>query len=273
MISTPSAAIAGRRPGAATAAARHLGRVAAALVVPLVLLLLWTLGTRHGAVSRLVLPAPETVWNALLDMAGSGDLLENTRISLLRVVLGFSAGAVLGFALGVLMGLSRAAEDAIKPLFTALAQVPAIGWIPLLMLLVGIDEALKIIIIARAALVPVTLNTLAGIRNVPAGFLEVGRVFRFSHAQVLRRIVLPAAVPPIFTGIRYGLTHAWLALVAVELLASSEGLGYQLVWGRQMFQLDVVLAAMAVIGSIGFIMDQGLALVEHRLQRWRSAGT
>jgi sulfonate transport system permease protein len=141
------------------------------------------------------------------------------------------------------------------------------------MLLVGIDEALKIIIIARAALVPVTLNTLAGIRNVPAGFLEVGRVFRFSHAQVLRRIVLPAAVPPIFTGIRYGLTHAWLALVAVELLASSEGLGYQLVWGRQMFQLDVVLAAMTVIGSIGFIMDQGLALVEHRLQRWRSAGT
>jgi sulfonate transport system permease protein len=272
MTAKPGAAIVGPRRGGATAAARILGRVGAALLAPLVLLLLWTLATGHGWVSQLVLPAPDTVWNTLLDMWSSGDLQENASISLLRVVFGFSAGTVAGFALGVVMGLSPIAEDAIKPLFTALAQVPALGWIPLLMLLVGIDEALKIIVIARAALVPVTLNTLAGIRNVPAGFLEVGRVFQFNRVQVLRRIVLPAAVPPIFTGIRYGLTHAWLALVAVELLASSEGLGYQLVWGRQMFQLDVVLAAMAVIGSIGLVMDQALALVESRLQRWRSAG-
>jgi sulfonate transport system permease protein len=172
------------------------------------------------------------------------------------------------------MNIQRAHSRLFQLLLVLVAvAAPAIGWIPLLMLLVGIDESLKIIIIARAALVPVTLNTLTGIRNVPAGFLDVGRVFQFSHAQVLRRIVLPAAVPPIFTGIRYGLTHAWLALAAVELLASSEGLGYQLVWGRQMFQLDVVLAAMAVIGSIGFVMDRALALVEHRLQRWQSAGT
>jgi sulfonate transport system permease protein len=88
---------------------------------------------------------------------------------------------------------------------------------------------------------------------------------------LLRKVVLPAAIPPIFTGLRYGLTHAWNALVAVELLASAEGLGYLLVWGRQMFWLDTMMVAMLMIGIIGFVLDRGMAIVEWRLQRWRIA--
>jgi sulfonate transport system permease protein len=149
--------------------------------------------------------------------------------------------------------------------------VPALGWIPLLMLLVGIDETLKVLVIAKAALVPVTLNTQAGIGAVPPAYVEVARAFRFNRRQLLRKVVLPAAVPPIFAGIRYGLTQSWLALVAVELLASSEGLGYLLVWGRQMFWLDTVIVAMVVIGIVGFVMDRTLRAVETRLQRWRVA--
>ena len=99
----------------------------------------------------------------------------------------------------------------------------------------------------------------------------MARAFRFNRRQLLRKVVLPAAVPPIFAGVRYGLTQSWLALVAVELLASSEGLGYLLVWGRQMFWLDTVIVAMVVIGIVGFVMDRTLRAVETRLQRWRVA--
>jgi sulfonate transport system permease protein len=241
------------------------------LLVPAVLLAVWSLSAQLGWLPPQVLPAPSEVAGALRDLATNGDLLHNTAISLLRVVEGFAAGAVLGLLLGIAMGLSRTVEDIVKPLFTAFAQVPTLGWIPLLMLLVGIGEPLKVLVIAKAALVPVTLNTYAGIRAVPALYREVGTVFRFSPWQVLHKIVLPAAVPPIFAGLRYGLTHAWNALVAVELLASAEGLGYLLVWGRQMFWLDTMMGAMLVIGVVGFALDRMMGLLEARLLRWRTA--
>jgi sulfonate transport system permease protein len=241
------------------------------LVCPVLLLAVWALVARAGLLPPQVLPAPAEVASALADLATSGDLVRNTAISLLRVVEGFVAGAVLGVLLGTAMGLSRTVEDYVRPLFTAFAQVPTLGWIPFLMLLVGIGEPLKILVIAKAAFVPVTLNTYSGIRAVPWQYREVGALLCFSRWQVLRKIVLPAAVPPIFTGFRYGLTHAWNALVAVELLASAEGLGYLLVWGRQMFWLDTMMAAMLIIGVVGFALDRAMALAEARLQRWRAA--
>jgi sulfonate transport system permease protein len=154
-------------------------------------------------------------------------------------------------------------------MFKAFAQVPVLGWLPLLMLLVGIDEALKIILIAKAALVPIALNTCKGIQGVPTRYIEVAKVLRFTRWQLLSRVVFPAALAPIWGGIRYGLTHAWLALVVVELLASSEGLGYMIVYGRQLFQLDVVLAAVLVVGLVGYTLDKLLALIEKRLLGWR----
>jgi sulfonate transport system permease protein len=242
-----------------------------ALLFPLALLALWSVSAHFGWLPPQILPSPGEVWAALLDLARSGDLARNTGISLLRVVEGFAAGSVLGLLLGVAMGLSPKTEDYVKPLFTAFAQVPTLGWIPFLMLLVGIGEPLKVLVIAKAAFVPVALNTLAGIRAVPSSYAEVGALFRFSRWQLLYKVVLPAAIPPIFTGLRYGLTHAWNALVAVELLASAEGLGYLLVWGRQMFWLDTMMGAMLIIGIVGFALDRIMATVEARLQRWRLA--
>jgi sulfonate transport system permease protein len=193
--------------------------------------------------------------------------------ALVRQRAAFRPGGALAKAgLAVLAPLAALVLWAASARFGWLPPQIALGWIPLLMLLVGIDETLKVLVIAKAALVPVTLNTRAGIRAVPPAYLEVARAFRFNRRQLLRKVVLPAAVPPIFAGVRYGLTQAWLALVAVELLASSEGLGYLLVWGRQMFWLDTVIVAMLVIGAVGFIMDRALRAVETRLQRWRAAG-
>ncbi len=241
------------------------------LLVPLLGLAAWTVGARQGWVPPQILPAPQVVWDTFLELWQSGDLLANTLISLQRVLFGFAAGASLGLLLGTAMGLSRPFEAYASVLFTSLAQVPALGWIPLAMLLVGIGESLKLIIVAVGTLVPVAWNTRAGIRAVPSGWFEAASLWRYSRAQVVWHIVLPATVPQIFVGLRYGLGHAWLALVVVELLASSEGLGYLLVWGRQMFQLDVVIATMAVIGAIGFALDAALAAIERRLQRWQVA--
>jgi sulfonate transport system permease protein len=261
---SPLAALRGWLPG--------VGRLLLAWPVPLAVLLLWHIAARNEWIAPQVLPSPEAVAATFVDALQSGELLENLRISLWRVFAGFGAGLAGGLLIGVAMGLSPTFKDYTYPLFKAFAQVPVLGWLPLLMLLVGIDEALKIILIAKASLVPIALNTYKGIQNVPTRYIEVARVFRFSRWQLLTKVVFPAALAPIWNGVRYGFTHAWLALVVVELLASSEGLGYMIVFGRQLFQLDVVLAAVVMVGAVGFVLDKLLALVETRLLRWRRAG-
>ncbi|MGY8707427.1 ABC transporter permease [Bradyrhizobium sp. 18BD] len=255
--------------GVGQAVLRHLAAFAWLLVLPAVALPIWIIGADRGWLPEQILPRPGDVLHTLRDMIASGELAQHAGYSLRRVAYGFVVGAGAGLVIGSAMGLSRRVDEYVRPLFTAIAQVPALAWIPLAMLLLGIGEALKIVVIAKAAFVPVAMNTSAGIANVPKAFVEVGQTFRFTPSQMLRHVVLPGAVPPIFTGLRYGLTHAWIALVSVELLASSEGLGYLLVWGRQMFWLDTVLVAMIVIGLIGFISDKALAVIEARLQRWR----
>lgn len=248
---------------------RGIVRLGWTLVFPVVVLSIWISGASWGWLPEQILPRPTDVLGTLLEMLRSGELKTHTAVSLLRVVYGFVAGATAGFALGAAMGLSRTVDDYVRPLFTAIAQVPALAWIPLAMLLLGIGETLKIVVIAKAAFVPVVMNTSAGIRNVSPQLLEVGETLQFSTWQKLGLVVLPAAIPSIFTGLRYGLTHSWIALVSVELVASSEGLGYLLVWGRQMFWLDTVLVSMLVIGVVGFLSDKVLAVIEQHLQRWR----
>jgi sulfonate transport system permease protein len=256
-------------PRALRASWRALGRYSLGWLFPIGLLALWTVATERSWAPPQILPKPRLVFETILDLAKSGDLLFNYGVSLGRVTAGFFVGAVLGALLGSVMGLSRRVESYLYPLFKALSQVPALGWLPLAMMVFGIGESLKVAIIAQASLVPVAINVLSGIRRVPIEYVEVARVFEFSRAQYLRKVVLPATVPSLFVGVRYGLTLAWLSLVTVELLASSEGLGFLIVWGRQLFQLDLVLAAIVSVGVVGLLLDNGLAALESRLLRWR----
>jgi sulfonate transport system permease protein len=239
------------------------------LILPALLFAAWSLASAREWVPPQILPAPSRVGETLFDQLRTGELFTHLAISLARVTGGFVAGGLLGMVLGVAMGLSRRVEDYLHPMFQAISQVPVLGWLPLAMMFLGIGEALKVAIIAHASLVPIALNTLQGIRNVPRNYVEVARVFEFSRRQLLRKVVLPAAVPSIFVGIRYGLSQAWLSLVTVELLASSEGLGFLIVWGRQLFQLDLVLSAILVVGVVGLVLDKSLERLEARLLRWR----
>jgi sulfonate transport system permease protein len=242
------------------------------LLLPVALILLWWLSARYEWLASQVLPGPDIVFGSFVDLLESGQLQAHVLISLERVLQGFLLGSLAGLLLGVTMGLSERASDYLYPLVRLIAYVPLIGWLPLLMLVFGIGEALKAVLVAQAALLPVALNTCNGIRAVPPRYIEVGRTYGFSRRQLLWKVIFPAAFPTIWSSIRYALTKSWLALVVVELLASSEGLGFLMVDSRQLYQLDVMLVAVASIGAIGFALDRVLALIELRILRWRRSG-
>ena len=238
------------------------------LLLPLFLLFIWALSAQSGWLPEQILPSPDIVWATLRDYARDGGLWSDSLVSLARVLRGFALGAGIGLLLGAGMALVPRLKALLDPLFLAVSQVPIVGWIPLLILLIGIDEGLKTAIIALATFIPVTLGTYQGIRDVPTRYREVGSVFLLKPAETLRHIVLPAAAPAIFTGLREAAANAWQTLIAVELLASTEGLGYLMAYGRQLFQLELVLTAVVAIGAIGFATDWLLGRVARHLQRW-----
>ncbi|KVN06992.1 ABC transporter permease [Burkholderia stagnalis] len=266
IAAAPHAGEAVRPPRAAAGLRRWLWRLAP-WALPAALFALWTVGCARGWIAPQILPPPERVVDSLVELAASGDLARHTLVSLQRVLLGFALGTLLGFATGAALGLSRTAAAYVLPSFNAIVQIPVLGWLPFLLLLVGVGEPLKYLLIAHAALVPVTLSTLQGFRQAPAALDEVARGFGYSRRQRILHVVLPAAVPTLATGVRLAFTKSWLALVVVELVASSEGLGYLIVYGRQLFQLDLVMAAVVVVGAVGFAINRLLDALEARLRR------
>jgi sulfonate transport system permease protein len=242
---------------------RHL-RFAA---VPLLLLLLWQVSASEKLVSTLVLPSPEQTLAALHAVFASGTLGSALGISLRRLATGYALGVALAIPLGLPFALSPIVRKLLAPSFWFIVRIPPAAWVPFLMVLFGIGEALKLIIIAKAVMMPVTINTELAIRGIPPGWRELGRLYRLSPWLTLRRILFPATILPLFTGLRLGLIQSWQMLIFVELLASSTGIGYELTMARQLFQLDTMLALMLVVGVIGFALDRALALAEGQLAR------
>ncbi|HWE75368.1 MAG TPA: ABC transporter permease [Stellaceae bacterium] len=240
-------------------------------LVPLALLLLWQIATSAGWLAPQILPSPVTVAATFADLVTGGDIVEGLAISLRRITVGFAIGTAIGLPLGVALGRAKRLEDYLGPSLRAIAQVPSLGWLPFLMLIFGLGETLNYVIIAKACFIPIALNTSNGIRNLSPQHLEMAHAFRLRRKTMLWRVVVPGALPSIFSGVRLALSHAWIAMVIVEMLADTAGIGYLMNWGRTLFQIDVVLVGMILIGAIGFLMDRSLRHVERRLQRWRAA--
>lgn len=247
-----------------------LANVACTISLPLVLLLAWGLSSRFGWLPQQILPAPEVVWATMVELWRDGSLIEHTLVSLRRVAIGFSIGALSGLLAGAALGLLPVVRSFVWPVFTAVAQVNTLAWLPLLVLFVGIDEELKYVCIAWSTAVPVTLATTRSIADVSPNLVELGRVFDFTPMQRVSVIVVPAALPSLFTGVREGLAAAWQSLVIVELFASFDGLGYLITWGRQLFQLELVITAMLVIAAIGLSLNAVLEYLEHFVQPWKT---
>ncbi len=254
-----------RRPGF------KLGPLPQALVPPLALFAVWQLACLTGLFPEQVLVPPSTVARTLARLAASGELERDVGVSLRRLLVGFGAGALTGLAFGAATALSRWTEAALWPLFLLLWQVPVIAFLPVLVLFFGIDETFKITIVALATFFPVALATFDGIKSVPRAWFEVAQVYRTRLPDLLWRILVPATVPAILTGLRVAITRAWVVLVAGELLAADSGIGQLMETGRQLFQIDVVLAGVITSGVIGFLLDRCARALEARATRWKDA--
>ncbi|WP_027477546.1 ABC transporter permease [Curvibacter gracilis] len=239
-------------------------------VLPLLLLLLWWLAVSLGwSKSPLLVPVSQ-VWHTAVEQTVSGELWRALRSSLWRDLLGFAIGASAGLIFGTVLGLSRLFESLLGPSFHTLKQISLFAWIPLLSVWFGLGDAAKVAFLSLAAFFPVVLNTFEGIRSVAPELIEVGRVFEFSRWQMLRRVVLPSALPSVFAGIHLGLIYAWLATLGAEyLLVSGQGIGNTLIDGREHFKMDLVLFGVIVVGLVGFALNWLASQLEHRLLAWR----
>ncbi|WP_455922939.1 ABC transporter permease [Pseudomonas putida] len=243
-----------------------------ALALPIAIILLLEGVVRAGWLPAYQMPAPSEVLLTLRDLA-EGALWKHIGASLARVLLGFVVGASLALLFAAWVGLSREAEAYLAPTFAGLRSIPSLAWVPLLLLWLGIDETSKIVLIAIGAFFPVYHNGVAAIRDIDRKLVEVGHIYGFSRWQLVRRILLPAALPGLFTGLRSGLSLAWMFLVAAELIAATRGLGYLLSDGRETSRPDIVLAAIIVLALLGKLSDGVLAALEKRCLGWRDTFT
>jgi len=240
------------------------------LLLPAAILLLWTVAAQQAWMPATVLPSPALVARSFVDLVASGELIAHLAVSLRRVAIAFVIGTAIGLAIGVALGSSRTVDTWFGPFFRTFAQIPSLTWIPLLMMALGIGETLKIVVLAKACLVPVAITTAGAIREVSIEYLEVGRILRLSRLSTFAKILFPATFPAVFSGLRQGLSGVWTALIVVEMMASANGLGYLMSWARMLFQLDIVMVAIVTVGLIGFGLDLVLKTIDLRLQGWRA---
>lgn len=235
---------------------------------PLTILLLWQLFSMLGYINASVLPSPLTIVQTGIQRVGTGQLPADLGISLLRVAQGYLLGALLGVLLGTGMAFSQRLESAFSVIFNLVRPIPIIAWVPIFIMWLGIGEVSKVTVITFGAFFPVLLNTIQGIRATDAKLLEVARSFEKNRRRVFFSIILPSAMPAIFTGLRLGLGLAWMSVVGAEMIGASSGIGYIISFAGQLSQPAVMLMGVLVIGLVGALIDSGLRALERRLMKW-----
>ncbi len=238
-------------------------------ILPLVILLvIWYLSTSGENYNPVLLPRLGTIWSTFLHKVQDLSLFQAVGISLIRVLKGYALAAVLGIALGILIGLSHHAQRITDLFIQILKPIPPIAWIPLVILWMGIGESSKVFLIFLGGFFTILLNVIDGIRYTDKKLLEVAAVMETPKMKYIFRLVIPAAFPSIFTGLRVALGTCWTCVVAAELVASSSGVGYMISNARNFGQMDVVILGMLSIGVMGKVMDVILKAIEKRVLAW-----
>lgn len=228
----------------------------------------WWLVTAAGLVNAFLLPAPAKVVSALKELLASGELPKHAFASLKRVGTGYLLAVAIAVPLAIAFSMSGALKAFIEPLLEFVRQIPPLALMPLLMLWLGIGELQKIGIIILACFFPIFLGMRGGIAQVDRKLIEVGRVCGLTQFEIIRRVVIPSALPSLMVGLRIGLGYSWRALVGAELIASSVGLGYMITDAQDLARTDIVLAGIFVIGVIGLVADFILKRICVRLAPW-----
>lgn len=238
-------------------------------IIPVALILLWQVLSSLGLILDVILPSPVKVMLALKGIILDGTLFIDLKSSGQRVFIGYFWGVLIGLTLGIASGLSKFIQHLIEPIIDVMRQIPLYAWIPLIILWFGIGEVSKDVIIAKAVFVPVYVNTLQGIRGVPKEYVEVAQALELKFTKFLRKVVIPSAMPSIFTGLRLGAGFSWMAVVAAEMLGGLTGLGYALLLSKDFLQSDKLIALMIVIGLIGFLIDRLIRFIEDSVLSWK----
>src|SRR5699024_596213 len=222
------------------------------------------ISTRPG-VNPAVIPTVPAIISDFWQSLQSGQLFSAVGASLKRVIIGYLIGTSAAIIIGSLMGWIRVFEYFFDPIVEVMRPIPPLAYIPLILIWFGIGETSRIIVITLACFVTCIINVVAGMKEIPKVYVDAARTLGATRFYTCRRVALPATVPYIFTGLRIALAAAWTSLVAAELLAAQDGLGFLLQTGRQYFQTSQVMYVIATIGVLAFLMDRVFRLVQKRL--------
>lgn len=239
-------------------------------LVPALVLVIWEAAARAGLIAPQVLPAPSTVIGTAIDLTRNGELLVHLGVSLLRAATGFVIGGTLGLVLGILVGFSPLAQALLDRPIQMVRAIPFLAMLPLVIVWFGVGEVAKIFLVSLAVLFPVYINTMLGIRQIDPKLMELAKVIGLSRAAIVRRIILPGAMPSILTGVRYALAHAWLALVIAETLATTKGIGFLAMDAREFLNTNVILLTMVIYALIGVAADALVRMLEVRCLSWHA---
>lgn len=237
------------------------------IILPVLVLLIWQAISVSGRVNPVLMPSPLSICEAAADMLGSGELAAHLQVSIVRVLEGFAIAALFSIFLGGAMGLFQRVFSFLNLTLQLLRPIPPIAWIPLAILWFGIEEGSKVFIIALGSFFPIFTNVLGGIRQTEKKFVELAKVLEAPQGKFIRQVVIPGALPYVATGLRTGLGYAWMCVVAAELSAGMQGIGYLLTDARAMMQTDRVIVGMLAIGLIGKLMDSALLFLERKFIR------
>lgn len=236
--------------------------------VPILLLLIWQILGDRGVINGVIMPTPLKIAQTFWQLVKSGELTENLGASIFRVLLGFIFGTIAGLLFGILTGLYPYINQAVAAIFGILRPIPMVGLVPLMILWFGIGEKSKIIVIAVGTFWSVLINTQEGIVNTSSKLIEVAQLLEKDKFTILTKIVFPAALPSIFTGVRLGVGNAWKSVIAAEMLAATKGVGHMIEYARELAQPGKMFVGLLSIGLIGLVIDVVIKRIQNRLLVW-----
>ena len=237
-----------------------------ALIISIIVV--WVIMGEEGKLNPVIMPTLQKIGKTFKTLFLKGTLIKHCGISMGRVLKVYGISVALGVTLGILIGLSHHLERITQLFVQIIKPIPPIAWIPLVILWFGIGESGKVFLIFLGGFFTILVNVIDGIKQTDERLVEVSRVMETPLWKHIFKLVLPGALPNVFTGLRVGLTSCWMCVVAAELVSSTTGLGYMIMDARQYGQTDVVITGMITIGLIGKIMDSLLHLIESKIVVW-----
>lgn len=238
-------------------------------VVLAVLALIWEIAPRTGIVDPAFFPAFTEVLKAWWEMIASGELWNHFAASIVRSISGFGLALVIAIPLGLLIGWYPLARDLLNPAFEVFRNTATLALLPVFMLLLGIGEVSKVSIVFYACTFPILLNTIAAVKNVDPLLIKSARSMNVSSYKLFTKVILPASVPTMFTGIRMAGTGCILVLIAAEMIGAKEGLGYFITYAQYNFLIPEMYAGILTISALGLLVNLGLGKLEKRFSRWK----